>query len=197
MRFCPGGHSKDKVQMIISTKVMILATIRRGPPPAGHTPHTTFRPQLTTRKTMPAICHQPHTSQFLASATQQVSQLGMQENTWDQIVKWDWKCLSSSECPCEQLGGVLGGYSEVLLGVSWERTWGRTVKRAGRVPSSAIGSVLERVLGSVIESVQRAYLRAYSQTGCKSAIECNWECTWERARQCDWEHPESSLGSVL
>jgi len=39
-----------------------------------------------------------------------------------------------------------GAYSEVFLGVSEELTWERTVKQAGRVPSSAIGSVVRAYL---------------------------------------------------
>jgi len=86
----------------------------------------------------------------------------------------------------EYAGANIWVYSQVRLGVtcllrvylaaSWECTWERTVKQAGRVSSSAIGTVLESMLWRLIESVLRAYLGAYSQEGWQCAIESNWEC---------------------
>jgi hypothetical protein len=80
LRSCRGVHAKDKVQTMISTDVMISATIR----------------------------HLPPASQCLAFANQGVSGSSMQERTWERIVKWDCEGLPSSECTCNRLGGVLG-----------------------------------------------------------------------------------------
>jgi hypothetical protein len=63
------GRTKDKVQTMISTDVMISATICRLAP--------------ATRLTR------------LAPATQQVSGSSTQEHIWEHIVKWDWECLAS------------------------------------------------------------------------------------------------------
>ena len=88
MRSCRGGHATDKVQTMMPTDVMILATIRRPPPATHHMPHA-------ARQTLPTIRHLLHTSQYLASATQEVSGSSIQQRTWEHIVKRDWDCIPS------------------------------------------------------------------------------------------------------
>jgi len=97
MRSWHGGRAKDKVQTMISTDVMISATI--------------CHPPLATR-------HPPPSSRCLAPATQQVSGSSTLEHTWKHIVKWDWECTwgRARECAWERLGSLLWAYSQV----GWE-----------------------------------------------------------------------------
>jgi hypothetical protein len=100
VRSCRSGRANDKVQTMISTDVMISATIRRPPPATCRTPHATHHARLT----LPATCHLPHASRCLAPATQQVSGSSTQEHTWE-----PW------ERTAKQAGSVL---SSVIRSVS-------------------------------------------------------------------------------
>jgi len=185
-------RAKDKVQTIISTNVMISATIYH-PPPATCLP-------------VPGTCNSAslwieHPGAYMGAYSQVrlgvyfkacsgVSLRASWELTWERTVKQAGSMASSA------IGSVLRAYlgtysragwecaiecnwechlkacSGVYLRASWELTWERTVKQAGSMPSSAIGSVL------------RAYLGTYSQGGWEYAIE--WNC----------ERLESLLGNV-
>ena len=57
VRSCHGGRAKDKVQTMISTDVMISATICHPPPATRHPPPATRHPPPATRHPPPGAWH--------------------------------------------------------------------------------------------------------------------------------------------
>jgi len=190
VRFRLGGRAKDKVQTMISTDLMISATVHRPSSVTHHMPHATCQTLCTIR-------HPPHASLCLASSTQQVSGSSMQQRTSEHIDKWDWECLPSGECTCEQLGGILGCILRGVLGsvleaylgvysqVGWECDWERLESVLGSVQSNRL-RVRHRVQLGV-------YLRACSGV----LLRASRKHTWERTVQHDGSVPSSAIGSVL
>ena len=134
MRSRHGGHAEDKVQTMISTDVMILATIRHSPPATHHPPPGAWHLQLSKfLDRAPRSIHGSIYSSEIGSVLPFESVLGSVEPS------------RLGVCHRVQLG--------VYLRPSRELTWERTVKQARSVPSSAIRSVLESMLGSVLENV--------------------------------------------
>ena len=158
---------------------MILANIRRLPPPTCHTTQTTCHPQPAAYQTMPAICQQPHIVQCLASATQQVSALSVEEYTSQQIVKWDWKCLPQ-----------LRVYMQGTRMCTWERTRGSS--------SECLESGLGRsVLSSRLWMCHRVQLGVYLRACLRVWLRASWELTWEHIVKYAGSVSFSAIGSVL
>jgi len=205
LRSCRGGCANDNVQTMISTSVIISATICCPPSATHHMPHG-------ASQTFPTIPHLPYTSSCLASATQEVSGSSMQEDTWEHIVKWDCECLPSWECTCERLGSVLGcvlggilgsvlraylaAYSqagwEFAIKCKWECTW----EHARECNWERLESILGTVKSSRLRVCHRVqfgvYLRACSGVG----LRASWELTWEHIVKQAGSVPSSAIGSV-
>jgi len=103
---------------MISTDVMISATIRRPPSATHHTPHA-------ARYTLPTIRHLPHASRSLASATAEVSGSSMQERTWERIVKQAGSVSSSAIGSVLEsvLGSVIESVLRAYLGAYSQADW--------------------------------------------------------------------------
>jgi len=194
-----GGCTKNKVQTMISTDVMILGTA---------TP----------------FCHPPPASWCLAPATEQVPGSSTQEHTWEHIVKSDWECLESSECTWERvrecarecasvpleslLGSVqssrlgvyhrvqlgsslracpgvcLGTYSELYSGVYWECTWER--------PGVYLGAY-----SHASWECHRVQLGVYLRVCSGVCLETPWQLTWKRTVKQVGSVPLGAIGSIL
>jgi len=140
LRSCCGGHDKDKIQAMVLSDVMILATIFRPPSATHHMPHAARQP-------LHNICHLRHASQLLApatnasrclrSATQQGFRSSMRERTLEHIGKWDWECLPSWEHSWERI--VKQG--ENVIECNWECIWEHAREYAWDRLESWLGSI--------------------------------------------------------
>ena len=115
------GHAEDQVETMISTNVMISAT----------------------------ICHPPAAHRCRAPATQEVSESSTPDHTWKHIVKWNWECTweHAWECDWYHLESLLGAYSQAgcvcAIECNWERPW----DHAWECTEIVLGGVLWSILG--------------------------------------------------
>jgi len=119
VRFGRGGHAKDKVQTIISTDVMISATIRRQSPTTGHPlPATSLTPPGAWRLQLSKSLDRAHSSSAIGSVLENVlgsvleSVLRAYLGAYSQA---GWEC--AFECDWERLESVLGNVQSSRLGV--------------------------------------------------------------------------------
>jgi len=156
-----------KVQIMISSDIMISATVCRLPPAMQHV-------SFAVHQTLSAKQCPPYAiSQFLTHATWYVSQTSTQECKWKHIGKCDGRCLlhvsvhGSIEprklgvCQEVQLGVHLKQCLEVCVRTPSELTSKCTVKHDGYVLSSAFGSVFESTHQSALENVLQRVLGAH------------------------------------
>jgi len=150
------GYTRVMLQTIISTEIMISATINH--------------PQHTSHYTLPA-------SWCLVPATQQHSGSSTQEHTWEHIIKCDWKCLASWEYTCEHtakqawsmsfsaIGNILESKVASILKNILEGVLGRVLRVNFKV-SSELNWDLQSCRQGVYKWVQSdVYIRAYVTPG--------------------------------
>ena len=100
MRSCRDGRAKDKAQTMISTDVMILATIHRPPPATCHLAHATRHTPPAKHCLLHATCLTPpgawrlQLSKSLGRACRSI-QGSILGGTWERTRRCTWERLES------------------------------------------------------------------------------------------------------